>query len=175
MTDYQIQPNTRRCVTSGRELRPGESYFSVLVDEAGRLVRHDYSKEAWHGPPEGAFSFWQGKVQPPGKPRRPPIDDDLLLDCFTRLEESVDPGKLGFRYVLALLLLRRKRLKLEGSALEAGRDVLTLRCARTGARHAVIDPGLSESELESMQEDVFGALGWDLTEGQRPDPKRGCR
>jgi hypothetical protein len=160
MTDYQIQPNTRRCAGSGRELKPGESYFSVLLDEAGKFVRRDFSKEAWPGPPPGALGFWQGKVAA-GKPRRLPIDDDLLLDCFGRLEDQTEPSKLSFRYVLALLLMRRKRFKLEDSRTEGGLEVMTFRCARTGERHRVIDPGLSDSELESVQEDVFQALGWD--------------
>jgi hypothetical protein len=164
-TDYQIQPNTRRCAASGRELNPGETYFSVLLDEAGKFVRKDYSKEAWQGPPSGAFSFWQGKVPVRGK-RRPTaatfrLDDDLLLDCFIRLEDATEPGRLSFRYVLGLLLLRRKRFKLEGLDEDAGRQVMTFRCLRTGARHLVVDPGLSDGELEVVQDDVFQALGWD--------------
>ena len=35
MTEYQIQANSRRCVLTGRELLPGEKFYSVLLDEAG--------------------------------------------------------------------------------------------------------------------------------------------
>ncbi len=49
MIDYQIQPSTRRCCASGRELRPGERYYSVLMEEDGKFVRKDYSVEAWQG------------------------------------------------------------------------------------------------------------------------------
>ena len=66
MTEYQIQPNTRRCAVSGRELKPGERYFSVLLDEAGKFVRKDYGAEAWQGPPADAFSFWAGRVPAAG-------------------------------------------------------------------------------------------------------------
>ena len=34
-------------------------------------------------------------------------------------------------------------------------------CARTGARHEVADPGLTDDELDSVQQDVFQALGWE--------------
>jgi len=159
MLDYQIQPNTRRCCVNGRELRPGERYHSVLLDEGGKFVRKDYSEEAWQGPPAGAFSFWAGRIPPPQARRRPPIDDDLLMDCFLRLEGQTEPGRINFRYVLALLLMRRRRLKFEAQG--SAPDSLCLRCGRTGAQYQVANPCLSEEEMAAVQEDVFQALGWE--------------
>jgi hypothetical protein len=161
MLDYQIQPNTRRCVVSGRELQPGEKFYSVLIEEGVRFVRRDYSPEAWTGPPEEAFSFWVGRVPQPQSKRRLVLDDDLLHDCFLRLEGQGEPGKVNFRYILALLLMRRRRLKFEETRQEGGQEVLCLRCARTGDRHAVVNPRLTEEEMQQVQEDVFQTLGWE--------------
>ncbi len=160
MTDYQIQASTRRCAATGQELRPGERYYSVLIDDGLTLTRKDYSVTAWRGPPEGAFSFWQGRLPAGSSSRRPSIDDDLLLDCFTRLEGELEPGKRNFRFVLGLLLVRRKRMRLEDTRKEGGQEVLILRDSRTGARHQVVDPGLPDDELEAVQDEVFGLLGW---------------
>ena len=161
MTDYQIQTSTRRCAATGRELRPGEHYFSVLLDEGGNLTRKDYSGEAWQGPPTDAFSFWQGRLPTGSAPRRPPIDDETLVECFGRLEGQLEPSRLSFRYVLALLLVRRRRFRLEDTRGDAGRQVLLVRCGRTGQRHEVLDPALGDAELEAVQDDVFRVLGWD--------------
>jgi hypothetical protein len=161
MSEYQIQANTRRCAATGRELRPGERYYSVLLEEAGKFVRKDYGAESWRGAPAGAFSFWQGRITTGPAPRKMAFDDDLLADCFHRLEGEGEPSKLGFRYVLALLLMRRKRFQFEEVRQEKGQEALQLRCTRTGARFRVIDPGLTEEEIESVQEDVFQALGWE--------------
>ena len=160
MTDYQIQASSRRCAVTGRELAPGERYYSVLLDQGDSFVRQDFSFEAWQGPPERTFSFWQGRLPPGGAPKRLPIDDDLLLDCFARLEGELEPGKQAFRYVLALLLVRRKRLRLEDTRREGHQEILTLRDGRTKARYLVIDPGLHDGELESVQDEVFEVLGW---------------
>jgi hypothetical protein len=160
MTDYQIQASTRHCVISGREIQPGERYYSVLIDEGARFIRQDYSLDSWRGPPEKTFSFWQGKMPASGAPRRPPIDDELLLDCLARLEEESEPSKLAFRFVLALLLIRRKRLRLEDANREGGQELLAVRDARTGVRYRVIDPGLPDEELECVQDEVFRVLGW---------------
>jgi hypothetical protein len=161
MLDYQIQPNTRRCSVTGRELKPGEKVYSVLLDEEGKFVRKDYSEEAWQGPPQTAFSFWVGRVASGDKKGRPAIDDELLLDCFQRLADQLEPERVNFRFVLALLLMRRRRFKFEETRTEDGQEVLYLRCNQTGARYRVVNPNLPEEEMASVQQDVFQALGWE--------------
>ncbi len=161
MIDYQIQPNTRRCCASGRELRPGEHYYGVLLEEDGKFVRKDFSVESWQGAPPGAFSFWMGRLAPPQDKRRQPIDDEMLMECFQRLEDQPEPSRLRFRYVVALLLMRRRRLRIEKTQQDGGQEVLWMRCIRSGARHAVVNPGLTDEELATVQDDVFQALGWE--------------
>jgi hypothetical protein len=160
VTDYQIQPNSRRCAATGRELRPGERYFSALVEEGNQLLRRDYSAEAWTGPPPGAFSFWTGRVPAPQEHAKPRFDDDLLEECFHRLEGQTDPGRINFRYVVTLLLLRRKRLRLEQSIIEGDVEVLTVQSVRDGERWRVVNPRLTEDEMRQVQEEVFQVLGW---------------
>ena len=55
--------------------------------------------------------YWM-YVKPPSdqKPKRRYVDDDVLLDFFTKLEGSDNPERQAFRYVLALHLIRRKKL-----------------------------------------------------------------
>ena len=161
MTEYQIPATVRLCCVTGRPLTPGEVCFSVLVQDGATLVRRDYSKDAWQGPPHGTVGYWQGKVPVQEKDRRPPIDDDVLMDCFTRLEGQTEPARLSFRYVVALLMMRRKRLKFEDVTTEEGREVLHLRCTHTKTMHAVVNPALSDDEIQTTQEEVFKVLGWN--------------
>jgi len=160
MTEYQIQANTRRCAATGRELRPGETVYTVLLDQAGKFIRQDYALDAWKGPPEGAFSFWKGKVPQETETRRLRIDDDLLLDCLHRLEGQTEPDRVQFRYIVALLLLRRKRLKFEDARVEGDMEILRLRCPRTRRQYEVVNPRLSDEEMAAVQEEVFRVLGW---------------
>jgi len=161
MIDYQIQANTRRCAVTGRELRPGEKVYSVLIDEAGKFIRKDFSGEAWQGPPSEAFSFWIGRIAKQEENKRPRIDDDLLVDCFKRLEGQTEPDRVHFRYVVALLLMRRKRFKFEESKLEGDQEILCLRCTRTRTPYQVVNPRLTEEQMAAVQEEVFKVLGWE--------------
>jgi hypothetical protein len=162
MTDYEIQGPARVCAATGRELRAGDGFHAVLSEQGGKFVRTDYAADAWTGPPEGAVAHWSGKVRAAEKPRKPVVNDDLLIGCFDRLKGSTDPDGLNFRYVAALLLMRRKRFKFEDAARdEHGRDVMILKDARGGAVHHVTDPRLTDEQIATVQTEVFRVLGWE--------------
>jgi hypothetical protein len=158
--DYQIQPNSRRCAISGRELQVGERFFSALIEEDHRLIRKDFGAEAWQGPPGAAIGFWTGHVLAPDDKSRPRFDDDLLEDCFQRLDGQTEQSRINFRYIVALLLMRRRRLRFEHSVVSAGVEKMVLRCLKTGATHEVVNPRLSDDEMSQVQDEVFNVLGW---------------
>jgi hypothetical protein len=160
MTEYSIQPHTRRCAITGRELRPGEKFFTVLVEEDGQFVRKDFSGEVWQGPP-GEVNFWSGRVPRDAEAQKPHFDDELLLDCFHRLEGQDEPRKVNFRYVVALLLMRRKRFRFLDARLVQGREVLVVASVRDKNKYEVVNPHLSETEIVAVQEEVFRVLGWN--------------
>lgn len=158
--EYTIQPNSRRCALTGRELHPGERFFSALMEEDRQFVRKDFCTEAWQGPPSGTFSFWTGLVHAGNEKVKPRFDDDLLEECFQRLEGQSEQSRVNFRYVVALLLMRRRRFRYETSTMVDGIEKVTLRCLRTNAKHEVVNPRLNDEEMAQVQEEVFNVLGW---------------
>jgi hypothetical protein len=162
MTEFHIQGPTRHCTATGRSLVVGEKFFSVLVEEAGKYLRKDYATDAWQGPPTEAIAFWPGKVPASDKPKKPTFNDELLIDWFHHLAGRAEPDRVNFRYVVALLLMRRKRLKFEDVLrTEAGESLLVVRDAKSGTRHEIPDPRLAEDEITLVQDEVFRVLGWD--------------
>ncbi|MFO0796849.1 MAG: hypothetical protein U0804_05185 [Gemmataceae bacterium] len=162
MTEYDIQGPARTCAVTGRELKPGDRFYAVLREDAGKLVRTDTAADAWAGPPAGVVAYWAGKVPAAAdKPRKPVVNDDVLVDAFDRLAGTADPDGRNFRYVAALLLMRRKRFKFEDAVRDAaGGDVVVVRDARGGAVHHVADPHLTDEQVAAVQAEVFRVLGW---------------
>jgi hypothetical protein len=161
MANYQIHGPARMCAATGRELRVGDKVFSALRDDAGQFVRTDYAADAWPGPPPGAVAWWAGRVPEAGKPARPVINDDLLVDCFEHLAGTTDPARQRFRYVVALLLMRRKRFRFEDARKHDDRETLVVRDARSGRKHEMVDPQLTEPEMDAVRDEVFRVLGWE--------------
>ena len=73
------------------------------------------------------------------------------MNGLFRLEGQAEPSKVNFRYVLALLLVRRKKLKLERTQLDAGVETMTLRWPRSGATCQVVNPRLTEEETQTLK------------------------
>lgn len=118
MIDFDIQRCTKKCHATQRELRPGDTNFSVLVPEGAEVVRQDYSREAWEGPPEDAICWWKATVPDPTSTKAHWAPSDIMLDYFERLLQ--DPDHADAAYVLALLMVRRKIVRLDDT--EVGED-----------------------------------------------------
>jgi hypothetical protein len=160
-TDYEIPATGKRCSISGRELAVGEKFYAVLTDDAGKIVRTDYSASAWQGPPPGAFAHWTARVPASETTKKPTFNEDVLYDCFRQMSNAEGNERINFRYVLALFLLRRKWLKFEDARrFDNGQHSMILRDARNGDRYEVADPQLSEADITAAQDDVFRMLGW---------------
>jgi len=159
--DYQLHNPTRRCSTTGRDLRPGDRYFGTVLEHGSALERHDFAPEAWTGPPSGTIGHWVGQVPLTEERRRAPVDDEQLLHCFRQLEDAVTAHKQNLRYVLALLIIRRKRLRLTNTKCDEFGEVLVIMDPKSQTEFEVRDPRLSASALSAVQNEVFELLGWD--------------
>ncbi len=155
--EYDVQRCTRRCASSGRELVPGEEFFSVLVDEGAELKRYDFSREAWQGPPEGAIGWWKTQVPSPEAKRPHWAPNDLMLHVFEQLESQ--PQRADLRYLLGLLLVRRRVLRLEEEERDqSGREWLVVYCPRRDATYRVPAVAPDEAKIEAIQDELARLL-----------------
>lgn len=162
VAEFDIQGPTRVCAATGKALAAGDRYVAVLTDRDGSFVRTDYAADAFPGPPEGVVAYWAGTIPAADSTKKPRVNDALLVDCFDHLSGVTDPSRVNFRYVVALLLMRRRRLKFEDHRrLDDGSEVMVLRDVRTGERHEVADPRLTEDQIAAVQTEVFQLLGWE--------------
>jgi len=160
--DYETPKSTMQCAKTQRPLNEGEAYWSVLLDRGNAFQRVDYSDDGWEGPPEGALCVWRTRVPVKEEQRRPLVDPSVMLEVFTRLETETEPSKIHFRYILALLLMRKRILKLTHTDRQDDAEYLVFTCRRTESEHRVLDPHLTESQITSVQEEVGRILNTDV-------------
>jgi len=172
---YEIVKSEGVCPATGATLSPGDRVVVALVEtpDDQALHRVDYSEAAWD---EGArpkiplrlFGFWRTVVPEPGaKKVQPLIGDADLLDLFDQLgeeAESADARRLAFRYLLALILIRKRQLTYEGGTpadLKHGKQgVMRIRPKGTPMPPEgpplieVIDPGLDDETVAAATEEL---------------------
>lgn len=155
--DYEIERFSRHCQATGRELAPGEAYYSAVVADGGQLRRFDYAADAWPGPPQGAIGWWKSQRTAEGPKRKSWAPNDVLLDFFESLEQQTENQDM--RYVLALLLVRRRVLRCDDSETDAeGRQTLVLSSPRREAtyRATVVTP--TPTRVEWIQNELARLL-----------------
>jgi hypothetical protein len=118
LLDFEVQRCTRRCAVTDRALEPGELSYSVLEVQGADVVRKDFCSEAWKGPPESALGWWKTRIPEPCSKKVKLAPNDVLLELFDELADR--PEKCDLRYVLTLLLIRRRVLRLDASAEPTG-------------------------------------------------------
>lgn len=157
LIDYEIQRCTRQCAATGRELLAGESFYSVLLSRGAHLERLDYSTEAWNGPPADALGWWKSQM-PTREARQAQLaPSDVLLEFFAGLAEL--PEQADVRYVVALLLVRRRILRLEETQTDdAGRETLVLFCHRDESTHCVPVVMPDEQRADEIQAEITRLL-----------------
>ena len=155
--EYEIQRCTRHCAATGRELAPGEEFYSVLIAEGADLRRYDYSADAWAGPPDGVIGWWKSQMPGPTSKRIHLAPNEVLLHFFEDLQSQ--PDKEEMRYVLALLLVRRRLMRLEEQEHdERGREVLVLYCPRRETTYRVPAVAPDQSRIDEIQEELARLL-----------------
>jgi hypothetical protein len=163
LLDFEVQRCTRRCAATDRQLEPGEICYSVLEVQGADVVRHDFSSEAWNGAPEGAFGWWKARIPEPTAKKIKLAPNDVLLELFDQLADG--PEHLDMRYVLALLLVRRRVLRPEGASTEpetdrqeGGSETLVVYCPKRDATYEVpaVMPG--DERIEQIQQQLSELL-----------------
>ncbi len=121
------------CAACQTELTAGSPCWAALVEwpatekrekaDEGKppYERLDFCVSCWEAgkrpnPPAEMFSWWRAQLTLGEKKPSLFVDDSVLLDLFNRLADRHDAQDVRFRFVLALLLMRKRLLRYEGTA-----------------------------------------------------------
>ncbi len=164
---YQVARSTGRCESTGETLNPGDACIAALCDEpeGEGFVRLDYSIAAWDGGarPDSLFSFWRTTIPEPKTRVRVLVEDDVLLDLLDRLEGDEQPRRRAFRFVIALVLLRKRLVKFDRRE-ETPEGVIWHLSGRgaTPATWDVLDPELGDDDIVDLHEQLGEVLQGEL-------------
>ncbi len=154
--EFHIRPRSKACAISGGPFSPGDTCWSALVEQDGKLVRQDISQAAWEGPPENCVGHWQTEIPPENCEGQRKLDTESLFDYFVQLSEQPNNTERDYQYVLALLLIRKRRLVLDDNIEIDDRPAMRLTGSAGEGPFDVLETELSDEQVESLQNQLFG-------------------
>ncbi|HUW20243.1 MAG TPA: hypothetical protein VMW16_13175 [Sedimentisphaerales bacterium] len=163
MDEWEIDKPLGHCYGTGRKIEYGQEYFAALVETEQGLQRRDFCAAYWEAEKPDVFCYWKTRLPQPGHKKQIFVDDEMLMAFFERLAEEKEQEKINFRFVLAMVLMRKRRLKYDSSTVEDGKEIWRLRIVGSDRQFVeVLNPHLDEAQIEQLQSQVGQILQVEL-------------
>jgi len=163
--DWKIRTRNRACAHSGHHFADGEPIYTALFEdpETGEFTRGDYSVAAWEeiGPTLEPFSFWKSEFEIPVEKTsaKNVVEKESAESLLRRLIEDDETRTENARYILALMLERKKTLVPTDRRVNENSVLLIYEHAASGEVFIIRDPQLKLSQIQSVQDEVAVLLG----------------
>jgi hypothetical protein len=162
MDEWEINRPLGQCCGSGKKIKYGEEYFGALVETQQGLQRRDFCVDYWEREKPSVFCFWKSRLPHPDQKKQIFVDDQMLMAFFERLAEETEQEKINFRFVLALVLMRKRRLKYDSSRTQDGKEIWCLRIVGDKQTVEVVNPHLDEEQIKQLSSQIGQILQTDL-------------
>ncbi len=173
---WSIKSRAHACSMTEKKFTDGESFYTALFPdpESSGYLRKDFSEEAWESRAEDAeqpFSFWGSIYQAPVKEEEVEVTDESPEDLLRRLVEEDEEHTENARYILAVMLERKKLLVEADSQPTATGIIRIYEHRKTGDVFIVKDPNIPLSEVENVQQEIADLLenGGKKQEAETPE------
>jgi hypothetical protein len=176
MNEWNIQSRSHGCQACHALFVDAQAYHTILFDEKHEFKRLDVCDACWKtqysegaNDRKGFISYWQGVYHAPPAAAPDPIQKENAETLLRKLIELNDPQNTAATYILAVMLERKRILKVKDQvqSQEGGR-IFVYEQPRTGDIFTIPDPNLQLNQLQQVQHDVARLLEHGL-EGP-PDP-----
>jgi hypothetical protein len=160
---YEVARPHGRCSGCEGTIEPKAKFFAALRETQEGFERLDLCPGCWGGFDQAsALAFWQAVMPEPQQKKRLFVDDEVLCGLFERLAEATEPNKLNFRFVLGLILMRKRLLVYEQSRVEEDREIWSVRFRGRDDRLDLLNPKLDEQQVAEVSQQLGEILNEEL-------------
>lgn len=170
---WRFERRADHCAVCGDAFRPGDRILTTLysvplaADEAGEsdgedattvLLRRDVladraDAEDAAPPPGPEFSRWTWEFPEP-EAKRPVLDLAAAREFLVRLVREDAPERASLRYLLVLLLMRKRLVRLHEQLSDERGDVLVIEIPPDVPPTEIVCPELTEAESDTLRDEL---------------------
>jgi hypothetical protein len=167
---YEVSRPQGVCAVTGHPIGADEKFMAALRETPMGFERLDVSMPAWPDfDRKDVVAFWQTTMPKTEAKKKLFVDDEVLCQLFERLADVQEPAKLNFRFVLGLILMRKRMLiyettRHEGAKDESGndRELWTVRFKGREDRLDLLNPRLTEEQVGEVSQQLGEILNEEL-------------
>ena len=163
MNEWNIQSRAHACETCTQPFADKQAYRTLLFEEGKDLRRSDICEPCAEKAGDarsraGFISQWHGVYEaPPAQPVEA-IEKATAETVLRQLIQQNDPLHAPAAYILAVMLERKRLLKVKEQITRDGQRVFVYEQPKTGDIFMIADPNLHLDQLEQVQRDVAQLL-----------------
>jgi hypothetical protein len=162
---YSLSRPLGKCSLCDRVIPPGEKFTAAVRDCPTGLERLDISSDCWQSfDRANLLAFWQATMPAANAAKAKVfVDDTVLCDLFARLGDTADePAKLNFRFVLGLILMRKRLLVYESTRMANEKEFWTVRFKGREETLDLLNPRLNEDQITEVSAQLGQILSGEL-------------
>jgi hypothetical protein len=169
MIEWNIQSRSHTCQSCSKPFSDGESLHTLLFDHKQVYHRQDICESCWKvhlAKPASSvppfLSHWHGVYAAPAAVALDAIQKDTAESLLRKLVEKSQPEHAGACFILAVMLERKRILRVKAQTRNEGQRILIYEHPKTGEVFTIPDPALQLDQLEAVQKDVAHLLAHGL-------------
>ena len=160
---YEIGRPAGTCAATGKPIQAGDKFHAALRETPTGFERLDISTDAWADfPKTDLLASWQTTMPAAEAKKKIFVDDEVLLELFERLADASEPAKLNFRFVLGLILMRKRLLIYENTRVDGEKEFWTVRRRGRDGNLDLLNPRLDEQQITEVSQQLSQILNEEL-------------
>ncbi|MBM3876254.1 MAG: hypothetical protein FJ386_05990 [Verrucomicrobia bacterium] len=171
MNDWNLQARAHACQACELPFADAQPYHTLLYDAQSEYRRQDICEPCWTrqfsqgaADRKGFISHWQGIYEAPPAAAPDPIRRETAETLLRKLTTQNDPQHRAVCYILAVMLERKRLLKVTAQSHENGQRVFHYEHPKSGDLFTIPDPNLHLDQLQDVQRQVASLMA------QRDEP-----
>lgn len=162
MEQWEVQRSQGQCFGTEEPLEPGQEYYAALIDTGTTFERRDYSCDFWQQQQPPVYSFWKTRMPEPNQKKNLFVDNSVLINLFERLADETEETKLNFRFVLTLILMRKRIIKYLDTRRENDKEIWNVQLVREKQAFEVTNPQLDDEQIQEVSSQLSSILQGEL-------------
>jgi hypothetical protein len=159
--NYEVARPRGLCVVCQKPVGPNQHLMAALRETPQGFERLDVCLDCWNAFDKAdLIGFWKTTMPLVEQKKKLFVDDEVLCQLFERLADATEPAKLNFRFVLGLILMRKRLILYESSRNEGAAEIWQVRFKGKQDQMDLLNPRLDETQIM----DVSNQLGEILNE-----------